>query len=181
MVTKERARQDPRFRPGQARACGGRWRSADGDADGLGDNPAGSRDGDRRLHVARAGERASRGLPVGSVLPGIGPPRDGDGKADVQARDGGADARGDYPRGGGADRGSESESPGSGSLDRGAVPGQGARAALRLVRGSGPGAGDGAGPCLGDRVPPNRLLSRRSARGCAGGGSPVGSRRCSRR
>ena len=49
-----------------------------------------------RLHVARAGEREARGLPVGPVFVRIDPVRDGFGPAGVRASDGGADALGGH-------------------------------------------------------------------------------------
>ena len=73
--------------------------------DGLGRHAAGDRDGDRRLHVAGAGERPSGGLPIGPVRVRLDALRDGDGPAGVQAADDGADAGGDHRRGAGADAG----------------------------------------------------------------------------
>ena len=72
-----RVRQDSRLRSGQARA--GRLRElrryepADDDAGNGGRHHS----RDRRLHVARAGERRARGLSVGPVLAGGDPLRDG--------------------------------------------------------------------------------------------------------
>ena len=73
------------------------------DARGTGHAPRHG-DGDRRLHVARAGERRGRGLPLGPVLPGLDPLRDGDGQARLPEEDRRRDAVGDHPRGPRADR-----------------------------------------------------------------------------
>ena len=45
-----------------------------------------ARDRDDRVHVARAGARQARRLPLGPVRPGLDPLRDGDGQAGLLAR-----------------------------------------------------------------------------------------------
>ena len=83
-----RVRQDPRLRPGEARAGAG-FQGSRGTEPRHGD--AGNRGGDGpghgRVHVAGAGERGAGGLPVGSVLLRLDPLRDGDGPARVRASD----------------------------------------------------------------------------------------------
>ena len=87
---------------------------------------AGRRRRDRELHVARAGERAGGGLPVGPVLARLDAVRDGDGQARVPEKDGDRHAGSDPERRARADRDGQSPDPGAAALDRGAVPRQGA-------------------------------------------------------
>ena len=59
-------------------------------------NDVRQRAGNRRLHVARAGERAAGGLSLGSVRPGTPDLRARHAYASVRARDDGAVAGGDH-------------------------------------------------------------------------------------
>ncbi len=114
----------------------------------------GCRDGDGHggLHVARAGERPERRLPLRPVLPGLGAVRDGDGPAGVQAGHGGGDALGHHPGGSAADRPGQPDGAASVRLGRGALPGQGPGGALRLDPGPGAGAAQRPGPPLGQHA-----------------------------
>ena len=117
-------------------------------ADGDGDEP-GCGDGDGGVHVAGAGVGARGGLPVGPVRAGLDPLRDGDGPSGVSEEDGGGNAVGDPERGSGADRGGGAADAGPASLDRRALPRQGAGGPLRQHEGPGPRAFERSGPPLG--------------------------------
>ena len=97
-----------------------------------GADTAGHGHGDRRLHVARAGERPARGLPLRPVLARHDPLRDGHGQARVPEEDRRRDARRDHPRGARAALAGRPEGPRARALDRRALPRQGPRGALRL-------------------------------------------------
>ena len=79
-----RPRQDPRLRPGQADGAGLDGR-ADERADGLRADGAGNGDGHGRLHVARAGARASARPPVRHLLVRSDPVRASVGKEGLPA------------------------------------------------------------------------------------------------
>ena len=99
MVSKDGFVEDPRLRPGEAdgdRAAGRRPSLPTADR---GAHTTRHRHGHRRLHVARAGERAARGLPLRPVHSRHDPLRDGDGQARVPEKDRRRDARRDHPRG----------------------------------------------------------------------------------
>ena len=99
-----RLRQDPGLRPGQAdRAGRSRTVSALPTAVAAGD-AAGHGAGHGRLHVAGAGQRAARRLPLRPVLARLDPLRDGDGQARLPEEDRRRDAVGDHPGGARADR-----------------------------------------------------------------------------
>ena len=142
-----RRRQDPRLRSGQADAHrgGGRRQLArrDRDADEPGD-PA--RHG--RLHVAGAGRRPARRLPIGSVRLRIDPLRDGDRKARVPEEEHDQHAGGHPERGTGADGSGQPPRADAPALDRRAVSGQGRRRPLRLDEGSRSRSGHGPRPLL---------------------------------
>ena len=95
--------------------------------------------GNDRLHVARAGQREARRLPVGPVRPGLDPLRDGDRPPGLPEGHRCADSGGDHPGRTRAGRAGQPEGAGSAALDRRALPRQGSRRALRLD--AGPRAG----------------------------------------
>ena len=103
-----RIREDPGLRPGQADRDreAGRVRSADRDR---GADAAGHGHGHRGLHVAGAGERPARRLPIRPVHARHDPLRDGDRQARVPEKDRRRDARRDHPRGARAARAGRAE------------------------------------------------------------------------
>ena len=108
------------------------------------------RHGHGGLHVARAGERPARRLPLRPVHARHDPLRDGDGQARVPAQDRRRDARRDHPRGARAAVAARSEGPGSRALDRRAPARQGPRRALRLDQGPRARPQERARPPFGD-------------------------------
>ncbi len=76
------------------------------------------RHGDRGVHVARAGGRATGGFPVRSVLLWLDPLRDGDGQTGIRAGDQARNPRGDHSRRAGADCRYQFQDPFPVALDR---------------------------------------------------------------
>ncbi len=156
-----RLREDPRLRPRQADrgAFAGPVGRSDGDR---GADAARNRHGNGRLHVARAGERSARRLPLRPVHPRRDPLRDGDGQAGLPAKDRRGDARRDHPRGARAALSARAEGPRPRALDRRAPARQGPRGALRLDQ------GPRARPQERARPPDGDLVLRRARAGRAG-------------
>ncbi len=125
----------------EASALSDRGRAADA---------AGNGDGDRGLHVAGAGERSDRRLPLRSVHSGHDPLRDGVRKARLPAQDRRRDARGDHPRGAAAVVAGRAAGTRSRALDRRALPRQRSRGALRLHQGPRAGPQERPRPSLGN-------------------------------
>ena len=84
-------------------------------------NRARDGDGNRRLHVAGAGERPARRLPLRPVHARRDPLRDGHGQARLPEKDRRRDARGDHPRGARAPLASRAQGSGPRALDRRAL------------------------------------------------------------
>ena len=146
-------------------------------------HPARDGHGHGRLHVPRAGERGASRLPLGPVLAGLDPLRDGDGQTGLPEEDRGRNALGDHPRRPGADERRGPAGAGAAALDRRALPRQGAGEPVRRDPGPRPRPQADPRPSLGDvprdvrrgeaPAPPSRLVgggprgsSRRRRRGC---------------
>ena len=127
-------------------------------------------DGDRRVHVAGAGERPPTRLSHRPVLDGLDPVRDGDGQARLPARNACRDSDGDHPRGHRARRAAQRKRARSLSLDRRALSPEGSRGALRVDPGSrARRAGRSRAPLRGPRL--GRGLRSDGGRGCGPGGA----------
>ena len=168
-----RIRQDPRLRPGQARAHGLRGLARNGTSHGVAGDRGRDDPGHRRVHVARAGQRGAGGLPVRSVLLRLDPLRDDHRRARLRALDSRADALRDHRIGAGSAGHGGSQDARPARLDRRAVSLEGSRGAIRLDHGPGARSGGAARPRLG------HLDFRRRAAGRAPA-SPVAPRACRR-
>ena len=144
-----RVREDPGFRAREAHPNERRPRGGDPPAHGDEGNGARGRDGDGRIHVARAGERPASGLPVRPVFVRRDPLRDGDRQARLRAADRGRDARGDHSARAGAPGRARSVRSAAAALGDRAVPGQGPRRSVRSDPGSVPGSGRHPGSSFG--------------------------------
>ena len=133
-------------------------RRGDAAAAGHGGGPD-PRDG--RIHVARAGPRRARGSPLRPVCAGSDPLRAGHGPQGVPAGLRGPDAQRGHRARPGADRGTESGLSRAGTLDRRAMPREGAGGSVRLD--ARPGARTARRPRA-----PHRVGKRRLGRGTGG-------------
>ena len=155
-------------------------RPGDQPADGLGRDGARRRDGDARLHVARAGQGQAGRRPVGHLLLRRHPLRDALGTESVPRRLGGRDDLGDPPGGAAGSLRHEPERLARPRADRAALPREESRAALPV--GARPRLRPrGAVGAARERAPrASAVDTGRLARASEGPGSPASSRSRSR-
>ena len=158
-----RLRQDPRLRPGQADARRGFNAAGTERATVTRATEAGNGPRHRRIHVARASERRTRGLPFGSVLAGLDPLRDGVGQTCLRASDAGADALGDHRFRAGAALGFGAEGPDEPALGRRTLPREGPGGSIRIDEGPRAGSRDAARPLIGGSFGIGRGAARETA------------------